>query len=42
MIVYVDSSAVVPLIKIEGTSQDITAYLDDGHLLVATIPARTL
>lgn len=39
MIVYVDSSAVVPLIKIEDTSEELTAYLDelleDGHLLVA-------
>ncbi len=39
MIVYVDSSAVVPLIKIEDTSQELSSYLDelleDGHLLVA-------
>ncbi len=39
MIVYVDSSAVVPLIKVEDTSNELTSYLDDlledGHLLVA-------
>lgn len=39
MIVYVDSSAVVPLIRTEETSEELMSYLDDlledGHLLVA-------
>ena len=39
MIVYVDSSAVVPLIRTEDTSEELTSYFDelleDGHLLVA-------
>ena len=39
MIVYVDASALVPLIKIEDASEQLRDYLgdlvDDGHLLVA-------
>lgn len=39
MIVYVDSSVIVPLIKTEDASDELTSYLDelleDGHLLVS-------
>lgn len=45
MIVYLDTSAVVPLVKLEARTEQITSYLDDlradGSLLVSTQLLRT-